>query len=174
MSSAKEQRESEIDRIGRETFINLFLAANRFSTEVEEVCSAEGLTMSHYTVLWVVCLSKEPEGLPMRVIADGVLTRSADATRLVDRLAKTGLVERRHSEEDRRVVLIRSTRSGQATFKRITSAVKELHRNQWAPLSIGELRELRKLLIRTLWGDAPARDRHLLETLSPATEKGSK
>jgi DNA-binding MarR family transcriptional regulator len=174
MSNTKGQREPEIDRLGRETFINLFLAANRFSSEVEEVCSSEGLTMSHYTVLWVVCLSNEPEGVPMKVIADGVLTRSADATRLVDRLTKNGLIERRHSEEDRRVVLIRPTRSGRAAFKRITTAVKELHRNQWASLSSGDLRDLRGLLIKTLWGDAPASDRHPLETLSPTEARGPK
>ncbi len=103
----------------------------------------------------------------MRAIADGVLTRAADATRLVDRLAKDGYVERTNSEEDRRVVLIRPTRSGRAVFKRITAAVKKLHRAQWEPLTGAELRELRRLLIKTLWGDASSRNRHPLEALPP-------
>jgi len=103
----------------------------------------------------------------MRVIADGVLTRAADATRLVDRLSKEGFVERTNSAEDRRVVLIRPTRSGHAVFKRITSAIKALHRSQWESLSGAELRELRRLLIKALWGDDEARDRHPLEVLQP-------
>ena len=167
MSSHRE-REPEIDRLGRETFINLFLAANRFTAEVESVCKAEGLTMSHYTVLWVVCLSEEPQGIPMRVVADGVLTRAADATRLVDRLARDGYVERMPSEEDRRVVLVRATRSGRAVFQRLTAAVKELHRKQWAPLASTELRDLRRLLVRALWGEARPKARHPLEALPPS------
>ena len=167
MSLPERQTEPEIDRLGREAFINLFLAAGRFTDEVEALCKASGLTMSHYTVLWVVCLSRSREGVSMRVIADGVLTRAGDVTRLVDRLIKDGYVERTNSEEDRRVVLIRPTRSGRAVFRRITAAVKELHRSQWEPLTGGELRELRRLLVKVLWGDASSRDRHPLEGLPP-------
>ena len=165
--SRRRPSEPEIDRLGRETFINLFLASNRFTDEVESVCKAEGLTMSHYTVLWVVCLSGDRRGVPMRVVADGVLTRAADATRLVDRLTRDGHVERATSEEDRRVVLVRATRSGRAVFQRVTAAVKELHRRQWAPLTSAELRELRRLLVKSLWGEAPSTARHPLEVLPP-------
>ena len=135
---------------------------------VESVCKAEGLTMSQYTVLWVVCLSEDARGVPMRVVADGVLTRAADATRLVDRLARAGHVERAASEEDRRVVLVRATRSGRAVFQRITAAVKELHRRQWAPLTSAELRELHRLLVKSLWGEEPSAARHPLAELPPS------
>lgn len=168
MSGAR-KREPELDRVGREAFITLFLCAGRMTDEVEAVCKAEGLTMSHYTVLWVVCLgvAEHPEGVPMRVISDGVLTRSADATRLVDRLTRDGFVERRPSEEDRRVVLVRPTRSGRAVFERLTAAVKALHREQWGALSLAELRTLRELLVKAHWGEASADARHPLESLPP-------
>lgn len=164
---AKSTREPEIDRIGRETFVNLLLVSSRFGGQIEAICSAEGLTRSHYTVLWVVCLSQAHDGVPMGEIADGLLTRAADVTRLVDRLASAGYVERHGSEADRRVILVRPTRSGRALFQRITKAVKALHREQWASLSLAELRELRRLLVKTLWGDADARDRHPLEGRPP-------
>ena len=129
--SSRRPREPEIDRLGRETFINLFLASNRFTDEVESVCKAEGLTMSHYTVLWVVCLSEDPQGVPMRVVADGVLTRAADATRLVDRLTRDGYVERTTSEEDRRVVLVRATRSGRAVCRATTPSCSRTWASSW-------------------------------------------
>jgi len=165
--SAKPAREPEIDRLGREAFINLFLAAGRFTDEVEAICKAERLTMSHYVVLWVVCLSDEPDGVPMRAIADGLLTRASDATRLVDRLSTEGYVTRQSSESDRRVVLVRPTRAGRLLFQRITKAVKQLHREQWSALSVGELRDLRRLLVKAMWGDAEDRDHHPLETRPP-------
>jgi MarR family transcriptional repressor of emrRAB len=164
--SAAHNREPEIDRLGREAFINLFLVSGRFTDQVEATCKAEGLTMSHYTVLWVVCLS-EGQSVPMRTVTDGVLTRAADATRLVDRLARDGYVVRANSEEDRRVVLVRATRSGRALFQRLTTSIKALHRNHWSALSVGELRELRRLLVKSLWGESSAKTRHPLETLRP-------
>lgn len=164
---SKPAREPEIDRLGREAFINLFLAAGRFSDQVEAVCKAEGITRSHYTVLWIVCLSAERDGVPMRDIADGLLTRASDATRLVDRLASEELVVRQSSEADRRVVLVRATRAGRALFQRITKAVKKLHREQWSALSTTELRELRRLLVKAMWGDGEAREPHPLETRPP-------
>jgi DNA-binding MarR family transcriptional regulator len=72
----------------------------------------------------------------MRTVPDGLLTRAADATRLVDRLARDGYVTRANSEEDRRVVLVRATRSGRALFQRLTASIKELHRSQWSALSV--------------------------------------
>jgi len=167
--TARSAREPEMDRLGREAFINLFLASSRFTDQVESICKAEGITMSHYIVLWVICLSGEPDGVPMRRITDGLLTRASDATRLVDRLTSAGHTERRNSEADRRVVLIRTTRTGRTLFQRITKAVKALHREQWSALSLTELRELRRLLLKALWGDADVRDRHPLETRPPTT-----
>jgi DNA-binding MarR family transcriptional regulator len=164
--SASRNREPEIDRLGREAFINLFVVSGRFTDQVEATCKAEGLTMSHYTVLWVVCLS-EGQGVPMRTVVDGLLTRAADATRLVDRLALDGYVTRANSAEDRRVVLVSATRSGRTLFKRLTSSIKQLHRSQWSALSIGEIRELRRLLVKSLWGESSPKARHPLEALRP-------
>ncbi len=165
--SASRNREPEIDRLGREAFINLFLASGRYTDQVEAACKTEGLTMSHYNVLWVVCLS-EGQAVPMRTVADGLLTRAADATRLVDRLARDRHVIRENSEEDRRVVLVRATRSGRALFRRLTVSIKALHRSQWSALSVEELRELRRLLVKSLWDEASPKTRHPLETLRPA------
>ena len=165
--TAARRKEPEIDRLGRESFINLFLAADRFTDEVEETCKGEGLTMSHYTVLWVVCLSANSQGVPMRFVADGLLTRAADATRLVDRLTRDGYVTRSHSEEDRRVVLVAATKSGRAVFKRLTEKIKKLHREQWNALSLSEIRELRRLLVKSLWGEAASESRHPLEAMRP-------
>ena len=160
-------REPDIDRVGREAFISLFLASSRFTGEVEAICKADGLTMSHYTVLWVLCLSEETGGVPMRVVADGLLTRASDATRLVDRLTKDGYVVRANSEKDRRRVLVRATRSGRTLFRKLTQAIKELHRSQWNALSLAEIRELRGLLVKSLWGEAPSKGQHPLAKLAP-------
>jgi DNA-binding MarR family transcriptional regulator len=147
-------REPDQDRLGRETFINLLLLSRRFGDQIEKVCREEQLTMSHYVVLWVVCLSHQPEGIPMGAIADGHLNRASDLTRLCDRLTSMGLLERFPSTTDRRVVLVRATQAGRGVFVRLTRRVKELHRTQWAGLDQRELDQLNRLLGKLLWGDA--------------------
>ena len=155
----KRIREPQIDKLGREAFINLFLASQRFTAEVETLCNDEQMTMSHYVVLWFLSRRHEKEGVPMRAVIDGHLNRTSDATRLADRLISLGYIERLASPTDRRVVLVRLTDSGRAVFLRLTRQIRALHREQWRALTAAELRELRRLLVKVQWGDAASRDK---------------
>ena len=151
-------RESEIDRLGRESYIQLFLASNRFTGEIEKLCREEDLAMSHYIVLWFLCRRHAPEGVPMGQVADGLLNRASDATRLADRLTKLEFLERFPSPSDRRVVLVRVTPTGKKVFLRLTRRILALHREQWKHLDLNELRDLNRLLTKALFG---SEDGHL-------------
>lgn len=147
------ERETLQDRLGREAFISLFLASNQFDEQIEQLCRAEGISHPQYTVLWVLCLADAPGGLPMGALADGLLTRSADATRLVDRLLAAGHVIREPSPGDRRVVLVSPTEQGLRLFERLTAEIKALHRRQWRGLDGDEMRELIRLLNKARFTD---------------------
>src|SRR5664279_3367644 len=149
------ERETLEDRLGREAFISLFLASNQFDEQVEQVCRAEGISHPQYAVLWVLCLADAPGGLPMGALADGLLTRSADATRLVDRLLVAGHVTREPSPGDRRVVLVSPTEQGLRLFDRLTAEIRALHRRQWGLLDKDELRELIRLLNKARFSGKP-------------------
>lgn len=140
------ERESSRDRLEREAFISLFLASKQFDEQIDGACRIEGITHPQYTVLWVLCLADAPDGLPMGALADGLLTRSADTTRLVDRLLAAGHVTREPSPGDRRVVLVSPTEKGLRLFERLTGEIKALHGRQWGVLGLEELRELVHLL----------------------------
>lgn len=146
-------RESDLDRLGREAFINLYLASGQLSTQVEKLCREEKIAMSHYTVLWFLSHERSPEGVPMGAVIDGHLNRASDATRLADRLCDLGFLERLASPSDRRVVLVRITKAGREVFERLTARVKALHREQWSGLTATELGTLNRLLAKVLWGD---------------------
>ena len=114
----------------------MFLTSSEFTEQIEQTCRAEGISHPQYIVLWVLCLTDAPEGLPMGALADGLFTHASDATRLVDRLLKSGYVDRRPSPEDRRVVLVTPTKKGLQLFERLTTEIKALHRRQWSALTI--------------------------------------
>jgi DNA-binding MarR family transcriptional regulator len=71
------------------------------------------LSMVHLNVLMLL-QSNGP--LPMSRLAELVDVSVASATGIVDRMEKRGVVERRHSETDRRVVEIHLTKRGIAVF----------------------------------------------------------
>lgn len=149
----KALRESPPEKLAREVFIGLYLASNRLTAEVEKVCREEQIAMSHYTVLWFLARRGLPEGVPMGAVIDGHMNRASDATRLADRLTSLGMIERLASPNDRRMVLVRLTDKGRATYLRLTRSIQALHRRQWSGLSQAELKELRGLLRKVLAED---------------------
>jgi len=156
MAKGKALREDPTDRLGRDAYITTFVASNRLTDDIEQLCRAEGISHAQYTALWVLCLSDAPDGLPMGALVDGLLHRKADATRLVNILLDGGYVTREPSPGDRRVVLVKPTRAGQRLFERLTGEIKALHREQWAALDTDELRQLIHLLNKALWSGKKA------------------
>jgi DNA-binding MarR family transcriptional regulator len=154
MQSATMVREPKAVRVGRDVHINVLLLGNRSLDALEEIAQAEGITHQQYVALWTLCLADDPDaGLPMSAVADGLLNRASDTTRLIDRLEKAGLAERLPNPTDRRSVLVRATVEGQRVFGVVTPKLQEYHRRQWSNLSSAEVDTLRGLLAKALWGD---------------------
>jgi MarR family 2-MHQ and catechol resistance regulon transcriptional repressor len=157
-SSARRLREPRADRLARDAHVNVLVAANRFTEGMDLVCREAGLSHSQYAPLWVLCLADgAADGLPMGAIADGLLTRASDTTRLIDRLVENGLAERLPNPSDRRGVLARATPKGRRVFAEVTPKLKAFHRAQWAALATDELETLHGLLTKALWGFAADR-----------------
>jgi DNA-binding MarR family transcriptional regulator len=156
MQSTQMVREPKPVRVGRDVHVNVLLLANRSLDALEEICQGEGITHQQYVALWTLCLSDDPEaGLPIGAIADGLLNRASDTTRLIDRLERSRLAERLPNPTDRRSVLVRATAEGHRVFDAVTPELQEFHRRQWANLSPAEVDTLNTLLTKALWGDAP-------------------
>jgi DNA-binding MarR family transcriptional regulator len=149
-------RESRTVREARAVHLNVLLLANRSLDQLEDICRSEGLTHAQYVALWTLCLADDPDaGVPVGAVADGLLNRAADATRLVDRLEKAGLAERMRNPADRRGVLVRATPLGHERFEAVTPKLQEFHASQWANLTATELRTLGQLVAKALWTTTP-------------------
>jgi DNA-binding MarR family transcriptional regulator len=73
-------------------------------------------------------------------------TKSSDVTRLVDRLEKSGLVQRFRTEEDRRVIYVRLTEAGLAMIDELAQPLAEAHKYTKGQLDRSSLELLNKLL----------------------------
>ncbi len=153
------RRSGEPEAIGvaRAIHVNVLLLANRSLDELEQICRSEDVTHSQYVALWVLCLAEDAErGIPISAVADGLLNRASDTTRLIDRLEKAGLAERLPNPADRRGVLVRATRSGHERFASLTPKLQAFHERQWSNLDPAERDQLQALLSKALWGDEPS------------------
>jgi DNA-binding MarR family transcriptional regulator len=133
-----------------ETFLNLTRTCSVLEGEVESLLKRHGSTGSQYNVLRILRGAKQggEEALPCLEVAERMVTRVPDITRLVDRLEKTGLVDRKHRSDDRRVVLVSITRAGLNLLSKLDQPVFDLHREQLGHLSRSELDALNRLLVK--------------------------
>jgi DNA-binding MarR family transcriptional regulator len=139
--------------VGRGVHLNVLLLADRNLAALEQICASGGITHQQYVALWTLCLADDPEiGVPMGAVADGLLNRASDTTRLVDRLERAGVAERRPNPADRRSVLVRATPAGHRVFTVVTPQLQDFHRHQWENLSGDEIDTLNHLLAKALWG----------------------
>jgi DNA-binding MarR family transcriptional regulator len=139
----------------------VYLSLRRTSQVLDEpwarfLKAEEGLTPSQYNLLRIL-RGVHPNGRTCSEIAERMINRDPDVTRLVDRLAKQGLVNRERGTVDRRVVLVHVTRNGLAVLKRLDPAVDLLPRKLLGHMGRRQLREMRENLaaVRSGMGEFP-------------------
>jgi DNA-binding MarR family transcriptional regulator len=137
----------------QEVFLNLLRTADVLARRFGEVFRQAALSQTQYNVLRIL-RGAGPEGLPCGAIAHQMITRDPDMTRLLDRLASRGLIERCRGTADRRVVRSRITQAGQHLLAALDEPVRQLHEQQFAQLSEDELRCLVRLLEQARSGES--------------------
>ena len=104
-----------------------------------------GLTTSQYNVLRIL-RGSHPTRLTCSDVGEWMIARDPDVTRLVDRLAKRGLVERIRSRRDRRVVDVGITDTGLTVLRELDAHVERMPKAMLGHLGAKKLRQLGNLL----------------------------
>ena len=128
-----------------EAYLNLIRTAALLSDRLERALRPAGITATQFNVLRILKGSGN-EGLCRNEVRDRMITRMPDMTRLLDRMEAAGLVERKRSTEDRRMVTTHITDKGRAILELIDDEVAEEHRQSLGHLTRGELERLIELL----------------------------
>jgi DNA-binding MarR family transcriptional regulator len=125
-------------------FLELLRTSDLLTRGLVPILKAEELSMTQYNVLRI--LRGAPEGLPCGEIANRMITRDPDITRLLDRLEKRELISREREKKDRRTVLVRITSGGLKLLSRLDQPVRMGHRKQLGHLGREQLQTLCGLL----------------------------
>jgi MarR family transcriptional regulator, organic hydroperoxide resistance regulator len=128
-----------------EVFLSLMRTADALSRGVEEILKLAGLSHTQYNVLRILRGAGE-QGLCCREVAERMITRDPDITRLLDRLEKRDLIARSRDSKDRRVITVRITTGGQKLLKDLDRPMAEYNRKLLSHMDNSDLRKLAELL----------------------------
>jgi DNA-binding MarR family transcriptional regulator len=128
-----------------EAYVGLLRTADALLRGIEAVLKNAGLSPTQYNVLRIL-RGAGRTGLSCREIAERMITRDPDITRLLDRLEKRRLIARARGALDRRLILTRISARGLSLLKTLDQPVVAVHRKQLRHLGEKRLRRLVRLL----------------------------
>jgi len=98
-----------------------------------------GISMTHFHVL---TLLRHHDAMPMGRIAEILDASMSSATGIIDRMEERGLVERVRVPDDRRVVLVRPTQTGNDVVDEAELVKSEILASAFARMEPGQLERL--------------------------------
>jgi DNA-binding MarR family transcriptional regulator len=94
-------------------------------------------------------LDKVPEGMTLSDVSKRMMVSNGNVTGLVERLVTSGHLDRRTSDTDRRVQVIRLTKIGRAEFRKMAAEHETWICDIFTDLAPKDVRELMRLLAKT-------------------------
>jgi MarR family transcriptional regulator, organic hydroperoxide resistance regulator len=138
---APEAEQPDMDAVV-EAIVYLYTESRRIT---KGLASEYGLTGPQLAVVKML----EPVGkLSLSELSDRIRARNSTVTGIIDRMEREGLVERRRSEEDRRVVHIVLTRQGRQLASEIPVEPVQIFRQVLSELPTRDASDLKRILTR--------------------------
>ena len=119
-------RDRPFDSLEQELFLNLIRTSEWMQGGFSRLFKKHGTTQPQFNVLKILQV-EDASGIPIQRIGMRMTTRAPDVTRLVDRMERSGLVERFRTEQDRRVIYVRLTEQGRLLIDRLAQPLIDTH-----------------------------------------------
>ncbi len=146
---AMKERESvaalRFDSPQQDAFLNLWRTYDRLRALEDETFARFALTAQQYNLLRLL-RAEHPGVLPTLGLAERLVSRAPDITRMLDKLEQRGLVTRERPPENRRVIRVGVTQAGLDLLRDIAEPLNACHQRQLGHLSAEDLDQLTNLL----------------------------
>ena len=137
----------DFESFEQQAFLSIVYTADGLMLELGRLLKEQGLSPALYNVLRIL-RGAGHDGLRCGEVAERLLNRVPDVTRLLDRLERLDLVTRRRPDEDRRIVRVRVTDRALDLLGGLDQPVRDLHAGQLGHLKPRDRRDLLRLLRR--------------------------
>jgi DNA-binding MarR family transcriptional regulator len=128
-------------RPSAEAFLSIVRTAAVLEHQIGEVLRPHGITSTQYNVLRIL-RGAGARGLCGREIAERLVSRVPDVSRLLDRMEELGLLTRERDPGDRRHVTARITQRGLQTIDKATPDLEEVESARFGKLGPSSLQQL--------------------------------
>ena len=109
----------------QKVIINLRITSNVIAAYQQQFMDHFDLTMPQFNILRILRGAKGP--INVNTVKERMIERSPNTTRLMDKLIDKGLIERIRCEQDRRVVYVNISESGQELLSHIDGTADFSH-----------------------------------------------
>jgi DNA-binding MarR family transcriptional regulator len=124
--------------------VNIHLTASRIGEKIQYEMKKHDLTSTQFNVLRIL-RGQNQKAVSIGLIKERMIDRNSDVSRIIDRLLKKRLIERKENKLDRRQKDVRISDSGLAVLAEIDKS-SELHGDIFAHMSSSEIDILNNLL----------------------------
>jgi DNA-binding MarR family transcriptional regulator len=138
-------RHPHFDSAVQEVFLQLWRTYDRLKSLEDELFGQHQLSAQQYNALRLL-KSARPGSMPTLALGRRLISRSPDMTRMLDRLEKRKLIQRKRKPANRRIVEVSITPAGVTLLDELAEAVNEMHERQLGHLSPAKQRQLIELL----------------------------
>jgi DNA-binding MarR family transcriptional regulator len=142
---SRSQAPARFDSLEQEVFLNLWRTYDRLRALEDELFARFDLTPQQYNVLRLL-RAEHPATTPTLALANRLVSRAPDITRMLDKLEERRLIVRERLAANRRVVRVGVTDTGLALLREIAGPLRECHTRQLGHLKEEELKRLVTLL----------------------------
>lgn len=133
------------ESLEQEVFLNCWRTTDWLMRSTWALLKGADLSPTLYNVLRIL-RGVGSQGISCQDIAQRMITRDPDLTRLLDRLEKRHLVARHRQQRDRRVVKATITEAGLAVLAQLDDPMRQMHLRQLGHLGKQRLTQLLQLL----------------------------
>ncbi len=141
----KSRRTVRFDSLEQEVFLNVWRTYDRLRILEDEIFGRFDLTPQQYNVLRLL-RAEHPEPLQTLMLANRLVSRAPDITRMLDKLEERGLIARERPVDNRRVVQVRIAEPGIKLLDDIAGPLEVCHARQLGHMSASNLKQLCALL----------------------------
>lgn len=136
---------ARFDSSEQEVFLNLWRTYDRLRALEDELFLRYRLTPQQYNVLRLL-KAIHPDKLATLALANRLVSRAPDITRILDKLKERGLIVRERPAGNRRTVNIGITDAGLKLLEEIAEPLRQCHARQLGHMKPEELSQMVELL----------------------------
>lgn len=145
MPPPRRSAQRRFDSVQQEAYLALWRTYDRLRAIEDELFAPLDLTAQQYNLLRLL-RAEHPDPVAASGLAERLVSRAPDVTRMLDKLETRGLVRRVRSETDRRAIRVSITETGIAQLNAIAGPLKQCHERQLGHVPMADLQTLIALL----------------------------